>query len=134
METIDHCFLCCSRVKSVWAHFFLLLSALLTCPFFLTCRAYVISYQFSDRVQKNHQLLLFILKSILYGIWKFRNKATFHMCKEKSRGIITYVSRDIRKRIENDRYRFSPDKFRSLWTHSSLCDFWDHDNLLFLFN
>ena len=28
----------------------------------------------------------------------------------------------------------APDKFRSLWTHPALCDFRDHDNLLFFFN
>lgn len=40
VETIDHCFLHCSHVKSVWIHFIPLLSAILTCPFLPTC-AYV---------------------------------------------------------------------------------------------
>ena len=115
VETIDHCFLHCNRVKSVWIHFIPLLSAILTCPFLPTC-AYVFFYQFPNPRQKNRRLLLFILKSILYGIWRFRNKATFNKGKEKSRGIIRYVSRDIR----GDRHRFSPDKFRSLWTHPAL--------------
>ena len=29
---------------------------------------------------------------------------------------------------------FRLDKFRSLWTHPALCDFRDHDNLVFFFN
>ena len=74
---------------------------------------------------------MFILKSILYGIWKFRSKATFHNGKEKFRGIIRYVSRDIRNRIESDRHIISPDKLRSLWTHPALCDFRDHVNRVF---
>ena len=82
------------------------------------------SFFFPDPGQKNRRLFLFILKSILFGIWRFRNKATFHKAIEKSRGIINYVSRDIRSRIETDRHRF-------LWTHLALCDFWDHDNLVF---
>ena len=91
VETIDYCFLSCGRVKSVCIHCIPLLSALLTCPFLPIC-AYVFFYQFPDPGEKNRRLLLFILKSILYGIWKFRNKATFHKGKEKSRGIIRYVS------------------------------------------
>ena len=70
-------------------------------------------YQFSDPGQKNRRLLLFTVKSILYGIWSFRNNATFHKGKEKSRGIIRYLSRDIRNRTESDRLRFSPDKYLS---------------------
>ena len=76
VETIDHCFLHCGRVKSVWIHFIPLLSAILTCPFLPTC-AYVFFYQFPDPGQKNRRLLLFVLKSILYAIWRFRKKATF---------------------------------------------------------
>ena len=130
VETIDHCVLHFCRVKSVWIHFIPLLSAMLTCPFLPTC-TYVFFYQFPNPGQKNRRILLFILKSILYGISRFRNKASFHKGKEKSRGIITYVSRDIRNRIESDRHRFSLNKFRSLRTHPVLCDFRDHDNLVF---
>ena len=71
-------------------------------------------YQFPNLRKKNRRLLLLILKSILYGIWRFRSKATFHKGKEKSRGIVKGVSRAIRNRIESDRDRFSRDKFRSL--------------------
>ena len=88
-------------------------------PFSPYC-AYVFSYQFPDLGQKNRRLLWYILKSILYAIWRFRNKAAFRKGREKSRGIIRYVSRDIRNRIESDRHRFFA---RSLWTHPALCDF-----------
>ena len=52
VETIDHCFLHCGRVKSVWIHLIYLLSAILTCPFLPTC-TYVCFYQFPDPGQKN---------------------------------------------------------------------------------
>ena len=120
VETIDHCFLHCGRVKSVWIHFIPLLFAILTCRFLPTCAYVFFFYQFPDPGENNHRLLLFILKSILYGIWRFKSKATFYKGNEKSRGIIRYVSRDIRNRIESDRNRFSPDKFRSLWISHSL--------------
>ena len=66
VKTIDHCFLHCGRVKSVWINLISLLSAILTCPFLPTC-AYVCFYQFPDPGKKNRRLLLFILKSVLYG-------------------------------------------------------------------
>lgn len=131
-ETIDHCFLHCARVKRVWAFFLPLLSALLNSPFKPTC-ASVFLYQFSSPGEKNLRILLFLLKSILYGVWKFRNKATFHNGRENSRAIIKYIVVDIKRRINVDRHRFSPTRFRSLWVHPAICNFRDHDNLVFFF-
>lgn len=48
---------------------------------------------------KSRRLILFVLKSILYGIWWFRNKAVFHNGKEDSRAIIKYIVVDIKNRI-----------------------------------
>ena len=87
IETIDHCFLICPRAKSVWLHCIPLLSALYSLPFVPKCASVFLS-QFSCRQPKNLRLFLFVIKTILYGIWKFRNKATFHNGKENSRAII----------------------------------------------
>ena len=113
IETIDHCFLNCPRTESVWLHFIPLLSALLSLPFVPNC-ASVFLYQFSCRQPKNLRLLLFVIKTILYGIWKFRNKATFHNGKENLRAIIRYINQDIKKRIFLDKHRLSPTVFRDL--------------------
>ena len=131
-ETIDHCFLHCARVKRVWVFFLPLLSALLNSSFKPTC-ASVFLYQFSFPGEKNLRILLFFLKSILYGVWKFRNKATFHNGRENSRAIIKYIVVDIKRRINVDRHRFSPTRFRSLWAHPAICNFREHDNLVFFF-
>ena len=132
VETIDHCFLNCKRVKPVWAYFLPLLSALLPLPFSANC-AFVFFYQFSAPGKKNQRLLLYIIKTILYGIWVFRNKATFRNGKHPSKAIIKHIFADIRKRILTDKHRFSPTMFRSLWTHPALCDSRADDNLVFLF-
>ena len=132
IETIDHCFLNCPRAKSVWLHFTPLLSALLSCPFVPNC-ASVFFYQFPCYQSKNLRLLLFVIKTILYGIWKFRNKATFYNGKENSKAIIRYINQDIKKRILVDKHRLSPSVFRDLWSHPALCSFRDNDNLVFNF-
>ena len=130
IETIDHCFLNCPRAKSVWLHFTPLLSALLSCPFVPNC-ASVFFYQFPCYQSKNLRLLLFVMKTILYGIWKFRNKATFYNGKENSKAIIRYTNQDIKKRILVDKHRLSPSVLRDLWSHPALCSFRDNDNLVF---
>ena len=64
--------------------------------------------------------VLFLIKTTLHGIWKFRNKATFHNGHEDSQAIIRYIKTDIRKRISLDRFRLSQSDFASAWD-STLC-------------
>ena len=131
VETIDHCFLNYRRVRPVWLFFLPLLTSLLGSPFTRNC-AFLFLYQFSPTQRKNSRLLFFI-KSILYGIWRFRNKATFHNGKEDSRPIIHYIRQDVKKRILLDKHRLSPNVFRDLWVHPAICSLREHDNLLFSF-
>ena len=73
-ESIDHCFRACPRVNAVWFFFLPLLSSLLSQPFPL-CGASIFFFQLPFPNDKSRRLLLFLIKSILYGIWRFRNKA-----------------------------------------------------------
>ena len=132
VETIDHCFLNCHCAKNVWRFFLPLLSSLLGHPFFPNC-AFVFFYQFQVPQQKKMSLLLFFIETILYAIWKFRNKAAFHHGKEDSRAIIRYIRFNIKNRILIDKHRLSPTTFRDLWTHPSICSLREHDNLVFHF-
>ena len=59
---------------------------------------------------------LYIIKTIVYGIWVVRNKATFHTGKERSKAITKYTTSVVKKSVLYDKHRFSPAKFRSLWT------------------
>ena len=131
-ESIDHCFRACPRVNAVWIFFLPLLSSLLAQPFPL-CGAAIFFFQLSFPDDKSRRLLLFLIKSILYGVWRFRNKAVFHNGKEDSRAIIKYILSDVKTRIRTDHFRFSPNKFRSMWGHPALCDFHQDDNLVFKF-
>ena len=50
-----------------------------------------------------------------------------------SSSVINYIVVDIKNRIRLDHYRFSPNKFRSMWCHAALCDFHNDDNFIFKF-
>ena len=78
------------------------------------------------------RLLLYIIKSILCGIWKFRNKATFHKGTEDSRAIAKFIIADVKRRIEVDFHRFSQAKFNSIWVHPAV-RIVRADKLVFLF-
>ena len=119
-ETIDHCFLNCARVKPVWSHFSPVLSLLLGVPFVSNC-LFVYFFQWSRVDSKNARLTRFLIKTILYGIWKFRNKATFHNGSEDSRAIIRYILTDIHNRISVDYFRLIPIDFVTAWESPALC-------------
>ena len=113
-ETIDHCFLNCARVKRVWQYFSPTLSSLLTAPFSANVlTVFFFKWQSSDR--KKNRIARYIVKSVLYGIWKFRNKATFHNGTERSDALIRYISHDIRNRIHLDHFRLTESAFKSAW-------------------
>ena len=131
-ESIDHCFRACPWVKAVWFFFLPLLSSPLSQPFPL-CGASIFFFQLPFPNDKSRRLLLFLIKSILYGIWRFRNKAVFHNGRGDSGANTKYIIIDIKNRIKADRFRFSPSKFPSLWCHPALRDFHQDDNLVFKF-
>ena len=113
-ETINHCFLLCPRIGRVWAHFAPALSALLGSPFLATIPTVFFSrWGLADR--KRNGITLFLVKSILYAIWSFRNKATFHNGNEDHRAIIKYSLHNIQSRIRLDFSRLSPSRFRYFW-------------------
>ena len=56
-----------------------------------------------------------VLKTILYAIWKFRNKATFHNGKETSGAIVKYIFLDVRNRISCDHFRLPLADFFAIW-------------------
>ena len=118
-ETIDHCFLNCVRVKRVWHRFSATLSALLSSKFVRNCVS-VFFFNWQTTNQKNARIARYLVKSILYGIWKFRNKCTFYNGSERSDAIIRFIIQDVKARINIDFFRFSLDSFKNAW-ESPLC-------------
>ena len=104
----------------MWSHFSSALSLLLGVSFVSNCR-FVYFFQWPRVDSKNARLARFLIKTILYGIWKFRNKATFHNGTEDSSAIIRYILTDIRKRISVDYFCLLPLDFVTAWESPALC-------------
>lgn len=126
-ETIDHCFLNCLRVKRVWSHFVPSLSLLLEIPFSANVRT-VFFLQWPSHHRKKDAIGSFLIKSIVYAIWTFRNKTTFHNGNESYKAIIKYVLHDISSRIKLDSFRLSLSHFRALWISPGFSSV-EHDTL-----
>ena len=125
-ETIDHCFLNCSRAKRVWQYFAPCLSLLIESPF----TANVVTaffFRWSSHHRKKNAVAHFVIKTILYGLWTFRNKATFHNGTESHKAIIKYALFDISNRIKLDFFRLPLTRFKSLWTIPGFCTLQDND-------
>ena len=119
-ETIDHCFLNCLRVKRVWLHFVPALSLLLGRQFVANLLT-VFFFRWPSLSAKRARLARHLTKSILYGIWTFRNRATFCNGKEDHRAIIRYVSYDLKQRVFLDYNSLSESRFHDVWVLDGFC-------------
>ena len=104
----------------MWAHFIPALSALLGFPF-LANVVTVFFFCWLPNDTKKNRIAYFIIKTILYAIWTFRNKATFHNGNETSSAIVKYALQDISRRIRLDFFRLSPSRFADLWVSPTIC-------------
>ena len=120
-ETIDHCFLNCLRAKRVWATLTSIFSSLLSQPFVVNFQSVFFYSRFNAR-DKNNAKPCYLVKTVLYALWHFRNKATFHNGTEDHRAIIRYICHDITTRLLVDYSRLPERKFCSLWCHDSICE------------
>lgn len=119
-ETIDHCFLHCPCIKKVWTHFRPSLSLILQTNFAVNL-LFVFLFPWPSTSAKRANLARLFVKSILYGIWTFRNKSTFHNGTEDHRAIIRYVSSDLKRRVSFDFFRFSESRFSHCWILENFC-------------
>ena len=130
-ETIAHCFLNCACVKAVWAFFVPLLLGP-SASFVPNCVS-VFFFRFPPCVAKKRAIIVFLLKTILYGVSKFRNKATFHNGMESSCAIIRYIAKDITNCVKLDHFRLPAAKSMSRWVHHGFCLVVGDNRLIFPF-
>ena len=112
-ETIDHCLLNCSRVRRVWLVYGPTFSALLNVPFVFNVKS-VFFYLWAQKGPTLNRHAFYLIKTIHYGIWVFRNKATFHNGTESPRAIVRHIKQDITMRLKVDFSRLSVDRFTRL--------------------
>lgn len=113
-ETIDHCFLNCPRARGVWAHFAPTLSRLIGASFPINVLT-IFFFRWSSGDKRKNRVALFLIKTVLYAIWHFRNKAAFHNGHEDHRAIIRYALQDIKCRIKLDHFRLPRAAFEDHW-------------------
>ena len=111
-ETIDHCFINCPRVKLAWTLFLPVLNICLGSVFSINL-LFILFFRWPPCVTKQARLTRCLVKSILYGIWTFRNKATFYNSRDDHRAIVNYIKGDIRRRVRLDFFRFTESRFNS---------------------
>ena len=63
-------------------------------------------FRFLHCVSRNHVIVIYLItcNSILYGIGKFCNKATFHNGTESDRAIVRYIIQDVTSQIKLDHF------------------------------
>ena len=96
----------------MWRHFHHTLSAL-TVQDFLPNIQNVFFYAWSRTVSRAHRLTRYVIQSILYDIWFFRKKATFHNGRETSPAIVRFIRQDMILRLNVDMHRLSPAQLRT---------------------
>lgn len=130
-ETIEHCFLHCKRVRRVWSHYVPTLSSLLNQPFVPNIKSVFFCLLPNTGDTAKH-ITLYLIKTILYSIWSFRNKSTFHNGTETPRAIIKYINRELSTTLHMEQHRLTASKFECLWIHPAFCQI-VQDTLVFHF-
>lgn len=127
VETIEHCFLECTRVVTVWNFFAPTLSRFLNSPFSVSTLS--VFYPFSDTQPSISPLLYyFFIGTVLYWSWYARNQATFRNSFLGSQNIIDLIVRDIKLRI----CYAKSDAVKNFWSiQSILCSVDDEDVISF---
>ena len=109
----------CRRVRKVWTFFQpLLLKLSSSAPSFKT-----VIFPTGSATNPKTILFSFVVKTILYSIWTFRNRATFHLCKAPSKTIISDAENEIRFRLQHEFSHLRRSPFIKLWAFEKcLCE------------
>lgn len=103
----------------MWAHFRPVLSALLGFDFLINVCT-VFFFRFSCDTRK-FRIVSFVIKSVIYSVWTFGNKSTFHNGREEASALIKYALHSIKGRVKLDFHCFSREKFLRVWGEPRVC-------------
>ena len=70
---------------------------------------------------KKDLIARFIIKYVVYSIWSFRNKSTFHNAREEASAIIKFALHSIKGRIKLDFHRLPREDFCRTWGDPGVC-------------
>ena len=120
LETIAHCFLNCATIKRVWDFFSPLLSSLLGIQFDVNIPT-VFFFAWPSPCFKISRIVRFLIKSVLYGISCFRNKATFFNYVVNHKALIKLVICDVKCGIKLAFFRLSESRSMDYWVCGNFC-------------
>lgn len=90
----------------------------------------VFFFDWSKTFFKEHRVTQYVIQSILYDVWMFRNKATFHNGRENFSAIVKFICNDVITRLNVDFSRLLLSDFDNIWCHPALCEL--HERQIFL--
>ena len=94
VETIEHCFLFCPRMRAVWTYFTHYKFRLSNFPFAVNCSC--VFFPFLSRASSpSFSLYCYLIATILFWIWQTRNLATFRNSVLNANQIINLIKKDI---------------------------------------
>ena len=92
-ETIEHSFLLCPRMRTVWKYFTPYLSRLFNSPFSVTSCVF---FPFSSHPSSpSFSLYCYLIATILFWTWQTRNLATFRNSVLNFNQIVNLIKKDI---------------------------------------
>jgi len=112
VETLEHLFLECPRVFFVWQWVKRLLRPVVKDLRLDGLFIFLCNFDFGSQI---NVIVMFVIETVLYCIWTFRNRATFDNCVVHSDNIIQFCRSLIRKRLLVERLRLNDELFRETW-------------------
>ena len=127
VETIEHCFLFCPRVRAVWRYFTPYLSRLSSSPFSVNSSCIFFPF-LSHASSPSFSLYCYVIATVLFWIWQTRNLATFRNSVLNVNQIVNLIKKDISCRILGAKQ----DEKENFWsTGSILCKISDTRSISF---
>ena len=103
-------FLIVLELNVYWLHFSPLLSRVLGRQFAPT-PPFVFFFCWPSISAQKFVIARYVIKTIIYGVWYFRNKTTFRGIKDNHRAILRFSSFDISSRVRIDFHCLTSSRF-----------------------
>ena len=106
----------------MWSFFLPLLTSFVSPPrVFVSNVPSVFFFESTTPSAKHKDVLIYLIQTIIYAVWKFRNRATFYNGRDDHRAIIKFVLQDVKFRLRCDFVSMFRTLFYSRWVFPGLC-------------
>lgn len=113
VETVEHCFLECVRVRQAWGWVIYHIRSLVPRDFCINVSNVLLCL--FNKGTGGHKVAVFVIECMLHVIWMFRNRATFDNSVVSYRALVRQCRFDIRCRLTVESSVLSDTVFRETW-------------------